>query len=167
MDKLTNKISDLSSVPVYADKFNTLVDEVTDVNPSAGTMKANTISEYTSGSGVTVDSVLLKDGMVSMATQTLAATGDAQSNAGAITGQVVFVTGADNTRGVILPAVSANKIVIVLNQANAVLKIYPATGEKINGGTANTAISVAAYSFTILGYKAAGDWNAAENSAAA
>ena len=167
MDKITNKISDLSTVPVYAAQLNELIDEVTDVNPSAGTMKANTISEYTSGSGVTADGVLLKDGMVSMATQTLAAAGSTQGDAGAITSQVVFVTGADATKGVVLPAVAANKVVIILNQANAVLKIYPASGEKINGGTANAAISVAAYSFTVLGYKAAGDWNAAENSAAA
>lgn len=28
MDKLTNKISDLSSVPVYANKFNELIEEL-------------------------------------------------------------------------------------------------------------------------------------------
>jgi hypothetical protein len=61
MNKITNKVSDLSSQIVYADDLNTLIDEVINVNPSAGTMKANTVSEYTSGSGVTVDGVLLKD----------------------------------------------------------------------------------------------------------
>lgn len=40
MDKLTNKISDLSSVPVYADKFNTLIDEVTTNAASVATAQA-------------------------------------------------------------------------------------------------------------------------------
>lgn len=75
MDKLTNKISDLSSVPVYANKFNELIDEITDVNPSAGTMKADVISEYTSAAGVTVDGVLIKDSGITAAQGLAAATG--------------------------------------------------------------------------------------------
>ena len=65
MDKITNPISALSSVPVYADTFNALID---DVNPSEGVLSANTIQEYTSDSGITIDSVLLKDGGLSHST---------------------------------------------------------------------------------------------------
>lgn len=167
MDILTNKISALSSVPVYADKFNELVEEVTAINPSTNTLKANIISEATSASGVTVDSVLLKDGMVSMATQTLAAAGYVQGDAGAITSQLVFVTGADATKGVVLPSVANGKVVFLINTANAILKIYPASGEKIQGGTANANISLAAYGVAIFGYKTAGDWYTTEITAGA
>jgi len=72
MKKLTNKVSDLSSQIVYADDLNELIDEVTELteefdaaNPSAGTIKADTVSELTSGSGVTIDSILIKDGGLS------------------------------------------------------------------------------------------------------
>jgi hypothetical protein len=74
----------------------------------------------------------------------------------------VFVTGADATKGVILPTVTNGKFIIVVNTANAVLKIYPASGEKIQGGTANANISLAAYSVFLCGYKASGDWYGTE-----
>lgn len=45
--------------------FNNLIDDFNAHVPSDGSAKLNSISEYTSGSGVTVDSVLLKDGYVS------------------------------------------------------------------------------------------------------
>lgn len=49
---------------VYSKQFNKLVDAVNELEPADGTLSADTISEATSGSGVTVDSVLLKDGEV-------------------------------------------------------------------------------------------------------
>jgi hypothetical protein len=47
---------------VIIDKLNETIDYVNDALPSDGTLTANTISEETSGSGVTIDSVLIKDG---------------------------------------------------------------------------------------------------------
>lgn len=49
---------------VYSKQFNELVDYVNDALPSDGTIQANVISEETSGTGVTVDGVLLKDNQV-------------------------------------------------------------------------------------------------------
>ena len=106
-------------------------------------------------------------GALNISTQTLAAAGSAQGDAGTITGQLVFVTGADATKGVILPTVTNGKFIIVVNTANAVLKIYPASGEKIQGGTANANISLAAYSVFLCGYKASGDWYGTEITAGA
>jgi len=134
---------------------------------AVSSLKTDTINETTSGNGITVDGVKLQDGMVSMLTTTLAATGSTQANAAQIASQVVFVTGADADKGVKLPAISANKVIFLVNTANAVLKIYPATGEKIQGGTANANISLAAYGVAIFGYKAAGDWYATEITAGA
>ena len=127
-------------------------------------LTSDTINETTSGNGVTVDSVKLQDGMVSMLTTTLAATGTTQTNAAQIASQVVFVTDANGTAGVKLPAVAANKIIFLINTANAILKIYPATGEKIQ---TKASIDLAVYGVAIFGYKAAGDWYATEITAGA
>lgn len=127
---------------VRSKQFNELVDELADVNEIQG---------------VTFD-----NGHVSIATANIVAAGSAQGDATALTGQLNFVTGADAAKGVILPSVAENKVMIVVNTANAVLKIYPASGEKIQGGTANANISLAAYGVFIAGYKASGDWYATE-----
>jgi hypothetical protein len=59
--------TDLGSVPVYGDKFNKLIDILFGTsNPTEGALKADTVSEHTSGSGVTLDGVLLKDGGVQL-----------------------------------------------------------------------------------------------------
>lgn len=81
--------------------------------------------------------------------QVLAATGSGQGDAAAITVDsmgLVHVTGADATKGVILPAAAAGKVVTIKNAdaANAVLKVYPATDDAINAIAANSALSMAA-----------------------
>jgi hypothetical protein len=49
------------ALKVSAKDYNDLVDAFNAVVPEIGTAKANTIEEYTAGSGVEVDGVLLKD----------------------------------------------------------------------------------------------------------
>lgn len=76
------------------------------------------------------------------------AAGSAQGDAAAITAEcIVWALGADATKGVILPAPSGKGArILVINDktANAVLKVYPATGGKINGGSANASLNMAA-----------------------
>jgi hypothetical protein len=50
--------------PVYDYWYNELVDAFNAIVPTAGTAQADTINEVTAGSGVTIDGVLLKDGIV-------------------------------------------------------------------------------------------------------
>lgn len=81
--------------------------------------------------------------------QVLAAAGSAQGDAGAVTATapgLIHATGADATKGIVLPAAAAGKQFTVKNDdaANAVLKVYPATGDAINAIAANSAISMAA-----------------------
>lgn len=74
---------------------------------------------------------------------TLAAAGANQGNAAAIAAQITFVTGSDGTKGVILPAATAGAIRIVYNTVAASgLKVYPATGDDVNDGTANAAVTI-------------------------
>ena len=51
-------------LPVYAFHYNRLKDDYDLLEPTAGEISADTISERTSGSGVTIDGVLMKDGNV-------------------------------------------------------------------------------------------------------
>jgi hypothetical protein len=53
------------AIPVYADKFNILVDAVNTLSEAGASNEFDTIAESTTGSGVTVDGVLLKDSEVS------------------------------------------------------------------------------------------------------
>ena len=124
------------------------------------------VNGLTNGTGA-LNAASITGTLLNISTQTLAAAGSAQGNAGTITGQLVFVTDADATKGVILPTVTNGKFIIVVNTANAILKIYPASGEKIQGGTANANISLAAYSVFLCGYKASGDWYGTEITAGA
>jgi len=48
--------------PVYAQKFNELVDVVNEIEPADGTLVADTISESTAAAGVTIDGLTIKDG---------------------------------------------------------------------------------------------------------
>jgi predicted RecA/RadA family phage recombinase len=72
--------------------------------------------------------------------------GSTQANGTAIaeTTSVAVVTAADGTKGVILPAGSAGKVVIVKNVDNAILKVYPAGSGVINTLSASASISMAA-----------------------
>ena len=66
----------------------------------------------------------------------VAAAGNAQGNATAITidGGIIAVTGADNTKGVVLPVVSGLTVgdrVKIINFAGSTLEVYPGSGDRI------------------------------------
>jgi hypothetical protein len=125
----------------------------------------NNLIKELEGSGLEAESITattVNATEVMLGTGTIAAAGSTQADATAVTNQLTFVTAANATKGIILPSISENKVVIIVNTANATLKIYPASGEKIQGGTANANIILAAYGVFIAGYKAAGDWYATE-----
>ncbi len=70
------------------------------------------------------------------------AAGSAQGDAAALVEGFNVVTGADGTKGVILPTAAAGMIVYTKGVTAAVLKVYPATGGTINALSANGAISL-------------------------
>lgn len=74
---------------------------------------------------------------------TVAAAGSAQGDAAALVGRVNVVTGADGTKGVILPAAIAGiQVDVYSSVATNGLKIYPASGDDINDGSADAAITI-------------------------
>jgi len=156
-------LSKIKKVGVFSNSADSeeIVARAKHVNPIV-----DVVNGLTDGTGA-LNAASITGTLLNISTQTLAAAGSAQGDAGKITGQLVFVTDADATKGVILPTVTNGKFIIVVNTANAVLKIYPASGEKIQGGTANANISLAAYSVFLCGYKASGDWYGTEITAGA
>ena len=74
---------------------------------------------------------------------TVAAAGSAQGDAATLTGRVNIVTGADGTKGVILPAAVAGlQVDVYTSVATNGLKIYPASGDDINDGTQDASITI-------------------------
>lgn len=74
----------------------------------------------------------------------VAAAGNAQGNAAALSEGINIVSAADDTKGVKLPTAAAGKICIVKSTvANKILKVYPNTDDVINALSANAAISLA------------------------
>lgn len=95
---------------------------------TGGTISGATIS------GGTIDATGL-----SFPVEDVAAAGTGASTATAITVYgIITVSGADATAGVKLPTAAAGRVVILKNLDAAVLKVYPGTDDKINGGTATT-----------------------------
>lgn len=73
----------------------------------------------------------------------VAAAGNSQGTGTAMTADRNLVTGADGTKGVVLPlAVDGMSILVINDDASSVLKVYPATGAAVNGIAANSAFSV-------------------------
>lgn len=76
------------------------------------------------------------------------AAGAAQGSAAALrVGFLNYVTAADGAKGVILPTAAIGNRLTVYNSSASVLLVYPFTSDTINEGSANAAISMAAYSW--------------------
>lgn len=75
--------------------------------------------------------------------ETVAATGANQDSAAELDWGFTLVTGADNTKGVILPEAIVGGTVTVLNAVtNKTVEVYPASGETINAANADIPVTV-------------------------
>lgn len=74
-----------------------------------------------------------------------AGTTQTQAGATALTGAVNYVTTGNASDGVVLPTGrGVGEVVYIVNSSGVALNVYPATGGKINNGTANAAKALAA-----------------------
>ena len=114
------------------------------------TMTAPTLTAPTVTGALTIaDGSTITTPNMTINVEAVAAAGTAQGDATAATETgpaLIHGTGADGTKGIKLPAAAAGRILFVKNAdaANAVLKVYPATGDAINALSADAAISMAA-----------------------
>ncbi len=78
-----------------------------------------------------------------IAVSTVAAAGSVIGDAAVLSQGLNIVTGADGTKGVILPVAVAGLQVVIKGNSAGVLKVYPQTAAAINGITASAAMSLA------------------------
>ena len=112
---------------------------------SGTTITGATISSSTITSG-TLTSPTLTGASLSVDVAKPAAAGTTRADATALTASFNWVTAADAAKGVVLPAPTAGRLVVLKNDdtANAVLKVYAPGSAKINGVAGTTAFSMAA-----------------------
>jgi hypothetical protein len=85
-----------------------------------------------------------------MPSATVAAAGTNQSNAAAIATGFTLVSAADATKGILLPAAAAGLTCVIKNNAAAVLKVWPASGDAINAIAADSNYVLASLTSTLL-----------------
>ena len=102
-------------------------------------------------SGGTIDGAAITSATASVTSLNLnvakpAAAGSTRADATALTASFSWVTAADATKGVVLPAPTAGRVIAIKNDdtANAALKVYAPGSAQINGVAGSTAFSMAA-----------------------
>jgi hypothetical protein len=99
----------------------------------------------------TLTNKTLGDGLKLGDIAAVAAAGSAQGDAGDLTGVVNNVSGADGTKGVVLPAAAAGLVVLVYSSvATNGLKVYPASGDDINDGSTDAAVTIEGKTFALF-----------------
>jgi hypothetical protein len=116
-----------------------------------GGTNATGITIGNASAGVTLPGNLLANGALNAfgSVGSVAAAGNSQGTAAAITAATPTVTGADGTKGVILPTPTQTGIEVSVLNTNASngLKIFAdagGTGGTINGGSGNASVNLAA-----------------------
>jgi hypothetical protein len=85
-----------------------------------------------------------------MPSATVAAAGTNQATAAAIATGFTLVSAADATKGILLPAAAAGRTCVIKNNAAAVLKVWPASGDAINAIAADSNYVLASLTSTLL-----------------
>ena len=85
-----------------------------------------------------------------MPSATVAAAGTNQATAAAIATGFTLVSGADATKGILLPAAAAGLTCVIKNNAAAVLKVWPASGDAINAIAVDSNYVLASLTSTLL-----------------
>ena len=115
-----------------------------------GTTKAagsfTTVTATGAVSGTTVTS---SAGFI-MPSATVAATGTNQATAAQIATGFTLVSAADATKGILLPAAAAGLTCVIKNNAAAVLKIWPSSGDAVNAIAADSNYVLASLTSTVL-----------------
>lgn len=111
---------------------------------------------------VTVTGAITATAGIVSTVASVTADGSNQGDAVALTaGAMNVVADGDDAKGVILPtAATTAAMIMVLNSGTAGLKIYPASNDKINNGSANAAITILENTMAILVPTAADNWAA-------
>lgn len=113
-------------------------------------VSGTTITGATISGGTVSGTTVTAAGDLYVASATVAATGSTQANAAQLAGGFTLVSAADATKGVKLPEAVAGRVVIIKNGANAVLKVWPSTGDAVNAIAVDSNYVLAANTSSIL-----------------
>lgn len=111
-----------------------------------GAVTAASVASSGAVSGTTVTS---SAGFI-MPSATVAAAGTNQATAAQIATGFTLVSAADATKGILLPAAAAGLTCVIKNNAAAVLKIWPASGDAVNAIAADSNYVLASLTSTVL-----------------
>lgn len=130
---------------VRAKLFNRLVKKLNNIFTSDTAMAVDTISESTSGAGVTIDGVIIKDGTITTTAPTISsvdpaitATGTDDTDGYALTKELNIITGGAANTGVELPTAVVGLKVVVANLTASAKKVYANASDAIDDKTATT-----------------------------
>jgi hypothetical protein len=97
-------------------------------------------------------------GTLKLTVGAVTANGGNLAQAAALPYHVNLVSGADSTKGVVLPSAAAGTVCVVHNDGAAHLVLYPNTGDDINGGTANAGVNLEGNTMAIAIAMDTGTW---------
>ena len=98
--------------------------------------------KYESGDNVSVGTFTASGNVTMGIAATVTAAGSTQGTATALTKTYNIVSTATANQGVILPAATAGLVINVFNISGNTIKVYPASTETIDGGSANAAVEL-------------------------
>jgi hypothetical protein len=129
----TNFLPTKIPIKVPAEKVNEVISRLNTISSGNGVLEADTINEYTSGAGVTIDGVLIKDGTVTTTAPTIksvapavtAHAGGTKAAAFQLTEELnVITTCATALDSVLLPSAVVGQEITVANLGVATCAIY-------------------------------------------
>jgi|TARA_R110000744_G_scaffold99133_2_gene191538 hypothetical protein len=98
--------------------------------------------KYESGNNVVVGTLTASGNVTFGIAATVSAAGSTQGNATALTKTYNIVSTASLNQGILLPSAAAGLVINIYNVSGATIKVYPASTETIDGGSANAPVSV-------------------------
>jgi|TARA_B110000977_G_scaffold46259_1_gene62936 hypothetical protein len=98
--------------------------------------------KYESGDSVAVAALTATGNLTLSTAATVTAAGTTQGGGTAITKTYNIISTANANQGVVLPAALVGKVINVYNISGNTIKVYPASGEAIDGGSANAPVEI-------------------------
>ena len=127
----------MSTITLRASKGSPLTNTEVDTNFS----NLNN-DKYESGNNVTVGTLTASGNVTFGIAATVSAAGSTQGTATALTKTYNIVSTASASQGVVLPSAAAGLVINLYNVSGNTIKVYPASTETIDGGSANAPIEV-------------------------
>jgi hypothetical protein len=121
--------------------------------------------KYESGDSVSLADITFTGTLTLSASGAVSATGTTQGTGAVLTSMLNVVTSvtASSAEAVVLPSAAIGVAVTVVNTTATALKVFPASGDVINGGSANASITLAPYATYQFVAKDTTNWYTMDN----